>query len=108
MIVILSSVRSNLDSPVEKRFGRSPWCIKYDTESDQWEAFENSAVALHGGAGVAAAQFVADQKVDMVISGDFGPNAAAALNASKIKMVRYPEAVKTIKDAVKFIKTDNQ
>lgn len=103
MIVLISASGSNLDSPAEPRFGRAPWYIKYDTDSKQWEVFENPGRALSGGAGIAAAQFVVDQKAAMVVSGDFGPNASDVLKAAKVEMVRFPHEARTVKDVLKFI-----
>jgi len=86
MILLISAQKSDLDGPIERRFGRAPWLIKFDTETSQWEAFENPGVGLSGGAGVAAAQFVIDQKASVVISGDFGPHAANAFRSANIEM----------------------
>jgi predicted Fe-Mo cluster-binding NifX family protein len=104
MIVLISSAGSDLESSTEPRFGRSPWYVKYDTDSEHWEAFENPGKALSGGAGIAAAQFAVDQKASKVVSGDFGPNAVDVLRAAKIEMVKYPQEAKTINDVLKFIK----
>ena len=104
MIVLISATGSDLEGPAEPRFGRSPWYIKYDTDSDKWEAFENPSRVLSGGAGIAAAQFVVDQKVEMVVSGNFGPNASDVLSAAKIEMVRFPPETRTVSDVVKFVK----
>jgi predicted Fe-Mo cluster-binding NifX family protein len=103
MIIIITLQQAKLDDPIEKRFGRSPYFLKVDTKTNQWEAFENPGVGQSGGAGVMAAQFVIDQKVEAVISGDFGPNAEKALQASGIKMVRFPEDVKTGSDVLQRI-----
>ncbi len=100
MILIITAQDSKLESPVERRFGRCPWFIKMDTETNQWEAFANPGINLSGGAGVAAAQFVVDKKADAVISGDFGPNAFGAFQAAGIKMIRFNDGITTVDDAV--------
>ncbi len=100
MILIISAQQPRLDSPVNDRFGRAPWLIKVDTENDQWEAFENPGVGQSGGAGVAAAQFVIDQKVDAAISGDFGPNAAGAFRAAKIAMYLFGKEAGSVQAVV--------
>jgi predicted Fe-Mo cluster-binding NifX family protein len=71
-----------------------------DTDTHQWQAFENPGINHSGGAGVAAAQFVIDQHADVVISGDFGPNAANAFRAAKIKMHLFSSEVSTVQQAV--------
>lgn len=102
MILLISSQGQNLESPIESRFGRCPWLIKYDTETKESQALPNPGGRQSGGAGVAAAQFVIDQAADAVISGDFGPNAASALGASNITMIRFPENVSKINDVLEM------
>jgi predicted Fe-Mo cluster-binding NifX family protein len=52
-----------------------------------------------GGAGSQAAQFVAQQGADAVISGDFGPNAYIALAAAEIKMYLHGPS-RTAREAI--------
>jgi predicted Fe-Mo cluster-binding NifX family protein len=103
MILIISAINPNLDSPVDYRFGRCPWLIRFDTDTNQWEAFENPGASQSGGSGVAAAQFVIDQKAKAVISGDFGPHAADAFRAANIAMHLFIEGVSTVKNAAEFM-----
>jgi len=100
MILVISAQQPTLDSPVDERFGRAPWLIKFDTETSRWEALPNPGVSQSGGAGVAAAQFVIDQKVTTAISGDFGPHAAAALKAAGVEMRLFTGEVSTVQQAV--------
>lgn len=100
MKLIISAQNSSLESQVDRRFGRCTWLILFDTETNQWEAFQNPGASQSGGAGVAAAQFVVDQKADIVVSGDFGPNASRAFQAANIEMRRFNESTITVQDAV--------
>lgn len=100
MILILSAQNPSLDSATDHRFGRSPWLIRLDTETKRWEAFQNPGANQSGGAGIAAAQFAIDQNANVVISGDFGPNAANAFRAAKIEMRLFAGEVATIQQAV--------
>jgi predicted Fe-Mo cluster-binding NifX family protein len=104
MILMISAQEPLLEGPTDGRFGRSPWLIKIDADTNQWETFENPGASQSGGAGVAAAQFVIDQKASVVISGDFGPNAAGAFRAANIEMRLFTQEVSTVKDAVDFFK----
>jgi predicted Fe-Mo cluster-binding NifX family protein len=99
MIVIISAQKPIPDSPVEERFGRAPWFVQINTETNQWEALPNPGIQLSGGAGVAAAQFVIDQKANAVISGDFGPHAARALREASIGMALFGGSVSTVQEA---------
>ncbi|MHC1739865.1 MAG: NifB/NifX family molybdenum-iron cluster-binding protein [Anaerolineaceae bacterium] len=106
MILLISAKDPTLDSTVDYRFGRSPWLIRYDTDSSQWQAIENPGASQSGGAGVAAAQFVIDQKANTVISGDFGPNAVSALQAAKIEMHLFTDDVTTVQQAIDCFKQE--
>ena len=78
------------DSPFEARFGRAAGFVIVDTQTGDWEAFPNPALKAGGGAGVQVAQFVADQGVQVAISGDFGPKAYQALTMAGIQMFLAP------------------
>jgi len=100
MIVMISSQGPTLESAVERRFGRCAKLIKVDTENGKWEVFDNPGVSQSGGAGVAAAQFVIDQKAEVIVSGDFGPNAANAFKSSGIKMRLFAQDTTSVQMAV--------
>ena len=106
MILLISAQQPILDSPIDERFGRSPWLIKMNTETNQWEAFPNPGASQSGGAGVAAAQFVIDQKANTVISGDFGPHAASAFRAANIVMCLFTGEISTVQQAIEHFRQD--
>jgi predicted Fe-Mo cluster-binding NifX family protein len=83
-IAITSSGKINT-APVNPRFGRCDYFIILDTETKEWEAVDNPATQARGGAGSQAAQFIANQGVEAVISGRYGPNAYTALAAAGIQ-----------------------
>lgn len=89
MKIILTTTSPTIDSEVEPRFGRCCWFLLVDTETMEWQAFPNPAIDLPGGAGIQAAQFVVNHKVDAVISGDFGPNAFQAFRAAGVPMYLF-------------------
>jgi len=104
MILIISSQQADINSPVDHRFGRAQCLIKVDTDTDQWEAITNPGVNQRGGAGVAAAQLVVNHKAQVVISGDFGPNASSALKAAGIQMMLFGAGVTTVQEAIDHYK----
>ena len=90
MKIAISISGNSLNSQFDARFGRAvAFCI-VDTESGEWEAFENPALSSSGGAGVQAAQFIAKQGAHTVVSGAFGPNAFDTLAAAEIDMYLAP------------------
>jgi len=99
MKLIVTATAPDLKAAVDPRFGRGAYFIVVDSETLQWQAHANRAVNAAGGAGSQAAQFVAQQGVEAVISGDFGPNAHLALAAAEIKMYLLGPS-KTVAEAV--------
>ena len=83
-IAVTSTGKKNTSS-LNPRFGRCEYFIIIDTETKEWEAVENPAAQARGGAGSQAAQFIANQGVETVISGRYGPNAYTALAAAGIR-----------------------
>ena len=103
MKIAISSDGKDLDSNVDQRFGRAAYFIIYDTDTDQFDVVENTQnLQAAQGAGIQAAQNVVRQKVQLVISGNFGPKAFATLDAAGIKMAfRSSGNVREALEAVK-------
>lgn len=108
MIVIITAQENTIDSPVNERFGRSPYLIRVDTDSMEWQGFENASIHHAHGAGIATAQFVIDQKAEIVLSGDFGPNAANTLNAAGVIAQMFPQKDMTVKEAAEYVKGNHK
>jgi predicted Fe-Mo cluster-binding NifX family protein len=87
MKICVSAVANSLDAQVDPRFGRCPYFVIVDSETMQFEAVPNMASGATGGAGIQAAQTIANEGVKVVITGNVGPNAFQALSAAGIKIV---------------------
>ncbi len=88
MLIAVSANNSNVDSSFEPRFGRAAGFVVFDSESGEIHFVDNSAnVQAAGGAGPQAAQLLAQNGVQVIISGTFGPKAEQALLAGHIEMV---------------------
>jgi predicted Fe-Mo cluster-binding NifX family protein len=88
MKIAITAGEPQFETKLEPRFGRCAYFLIVDTETQDWEPMQNPAAEAMGGAGPQAAQFLADQDVKVVISGEFGPNAYTALEAAGIRMYR--------------------
>jgi len=86
MRICISSTGNNLDSAIDPRFGRCPFFLIIDSRNNQFEAITNPGANSGGGAGITAAQIIADQKVAAVITGNVGPNAFGVLQSAGIKV----------------------
>jgi predicted Fe-Mo cluster-binding NifX family protein len=82
----VTAMGKDLDAPIDPRFGRCQHFLIVDTESMRFEAIENPGIGARGGAGSQGAQLVLNKGVDVVLTGNVGPNAFAALQAAGIKI----------------------
>ena len=71
-------------------FGRAPYFLF--AEEDKQEILENPAAQAQGGAGIKAAQFVADHGADTLITVRCGENAAEVFQAAGIKIYQSQAA----------------
>jgi len=105
MKIAVSSQGEELTSQVDPRFGRAQYFIIYDTETGDFAAVSNEQnLNAAQGAGVQAAQNVAQHQVDLVISGNLGPKAYATLSAAGVKTALWSEG--TVAEAVELAKND--
>jgi predicted Fe-Mo cluster-binding NifX family protein len=102
MKICVSATANNLEAQVDPRFGRCFYFIVVDSETMQFEAIPNMAVGATGGAGIQAAQVIADKGVKVVITGNVGPNAFGALSAAGIEIMTGASGV--VKEVVEKFK----
>lgn len=102
MKIVVTAVDSNgFDSKVDPRFGRAKYFALIDTRNNTIDFIKNKASNATSGAGVGAAQLIADQKADAVISGSFGPKAFKGLSVAGIKMFSFEGKVNEAIEACK-------
>jgi predicted Fe-Mo cluster-binding NifX family protein len=99
MKIAVSSSGTDQSAQVDPRFGRCAYFLVIDTESGKTEAIANAAQSAGGGAGIQAAQTVADHGAETVLTGNVGPNAHRALQAAKISVITGVSG--TVSDALK-------
>lgn len=86
MKVAISSVGKNQQSLIDNRFGRCQNFLIFSDQGKLEKTISNPAIGASRGAGVQAAQVLADEDVDAIITGNMGPTAFAMLEKSGIKM----------------------
>ena len=97
MKILVTASSEDLKGQVDPRFGRAPYYVIFDSENpDAVRIIPNPNAASPSGAGIAAAQYVASQGVNIVVSGAFGPNASSVLASAGIRMVSAPAGVSVI------------
>lgn len=80
-----------LESAVAENFGRAANFLFFDTETKAVTFLDNSAIMSQGGAGIKAAQSVADHGAQVLITPRCGQNAVDVLNACHIVMYQAIE-----------------
>jgi len=86
MKICISATGNNLDAALDPRFGRTMYFLIVDDKGKLIKVIKNTGVQAMRGAGITAAQIVAKEKVDVVITGNIGPNASTVLGSSGIKI----------------------
>lgn len=103
MKIAVSATGSSLDAEVDPRFGRCQYFIVINPDTMEFEAVENTGALASGGAGISTAQLIAGKGVEVVLTGNCGPNAFQVLSAAGIKVVTGASG--TVRDAVQSCKT---
>jgi predicted Fe-Mo cluster-binding NifX family protein len=86
MKIAVSAQGDDLNAPVSPTFGRCPTFVLVDTRTNAVTAVRNAAQKAPGGAGPQAAQLVADQGAEVVITNKVGPRALSALKAAGVSV----------------------
>ena len=103
MRICVTATGRDLNAQVDPRFGRCQYFVFVDSDTMASEAMPNDAIAAPGGAGIQAAQAVVNKGVDVLISGNIGPNAFQVLFAAGVKVATG--AYGTVKEAVEMYKS---
>ncbi|HAJ32883.1 MAG TPA: dinitrogenase iron-molybdenum cofactor biosynthesis protein [Candidatus Atribacteria bacterium] len=87
MKIAITSTGPKLEDKVDPRFGRCRYFILFDTDTNKFEALENTGAQGMGGVGIQSGQIMADKGVETVLTGSCGPNAFQTLQAAGIKVI---------------------
>ena len=105
MNVAVSSNGEDLNAQLDPRFGRCAYFLIVNPDDMSFETFNNERATQGGGAGIQAAQFLASQGVEAVITGNCGPNAVQTLSAAGIEL--FGGQAGTVREVVERFKNGN-
>ena len=101
MKIAITASGEDLNSPVDRVFGRARYFVIADPEETNVEVLENSQnVNAAQGAGIQSARQIANKSVGVVLTGNVGPNAFKALEAASIRVFQFGSDILTIRDAL--------
>ncbi len=103
MKIAVSAGNGSLDAPIDPRFGRCQCFVIVDSATMGVEAIPNTSQSAASGAGIQAAQTIANKGVKLVITGHVGPNAQQVLAAAGIEIITGVYG--TVRDAVEQFKS---
>jgi predicted Fe-Mo cluster-binding NifX family protein len=101
--IAVSATNGHLDAQIDPRFGRCQYFIFVDSDTMQFTAKPNASSGAMHGAGIEAAQTVANEGARAVITGSVGPNAFQVLSQAGIEVIT--EVSGTVREAVQRFKT---
>lgn len=100
MKIAVSSKGNEVGSLLDARFGRCDYYAIYDTEEGKWGFLQNPGALEGSGAGVKAAQFLIEKGIDVLLTGNLGPNATNILGSAGVKAYALPEV--SLEEALKM------
>lgn len=88
MKIAVTSQGNTLDAQLDPRFGRAAYVLIVDTQTLEFEAFDNNENKnAFKGAGIQAAAMVSEKEADVLLTGFCGPNAYKTLETAGVKVV---------------------
>ena len=102
MKIAISATSDSLDAQIDPRFGRCEYFVIVDIETMKFEALPNKSRSAMSGAGIQAAQAIANRGVQAVLTGNVGPNAFQVLSSAGIDVTTGVSG--TVREAVEKFK----
>jgi len=97
--IAVSSMNKNIESDVSDVFGRSSYFVIAEIEDEKikrTEIIENKSTNQMSGAGISAAQLMAEKNVNAVITGNVGPRAFDVLKQFNIEVYTGSGVIKEV------------
>lgn len=102
MKIAIPMEEKSMSSSICVTFGRAPYFLIFDTDTEKETYIENPAAAAQGGAGIKAAQAMIDAGTEAVILPRLGQNAAEVFEAGQIAL--YKAEFGSVKHNIELLK----
>lgn len=88
MKIVIPVDEKQIETPVCVSFGRTPYFLLYDTETQKESFINNAAADCTGGAGIKAAQTIVDLGAEILLTPRCGENAFEVLHTAEVKIYK--------------------
>lgn len=85
MKIAISATGKTVENLLDMRFGRCEYFQIHDIENGEVKVLENEGQNASGGAGIAASNQLIEEKIDVIITGNLGPNAFEIIEKEGVK-----------------------
>ncbi len=85
MKIAVSAAGKTIVNLLDMRFGRCEYFQIHNTESGEIKVLENQGKNASGGAGISASNQLIDENIDVIITGNLGPNAFEIIEKSGVR-----------------------
>lgn len=102
MILAISSTGNRLHSTVDERFARCPWFFIYNGKTEAYGFYPNNLNEKLEGVGQQVVQFMIENKVQLVVSGNFGQKIKQELDKASIGLVIFENKNITMEEVLHF------
>ncbi|MCS3924679.1 NifB/NifX family molybdenum-iron cluster-binding protein [Methanosalsum natronophilum] len=86
MKICVTSTEGSLNAITDRGFGRCNYFVIVDFDTMEFESIKNPAVSTTGGTGVKAAKSILDKGINVLITGNIGPNAFKIVTGAGIEV----------------------
>ena len=101
MKIAFTTSGSDINAPLDDRFGRAPKFLVYDTDSNTFEVFDNQKnLNAAQGAGVQSAEAVVRLGAQAIVTAHCGPKAFRVLTTAGVKV--YNTEARTVAEALEL------
>lgn len=105
MKIALPVCEKSIEGDIYDSFGRAPYYLLYNTNTKETDFLDHRAVVSQGGAGIRAAQVLADNGVRAIITPQCGENAEKILRNAEVLV--YKSIPGSIQENIEAFISDN-
>lgn len=96
------SMGNTKESLISDKFGRAPYIIIYDTDTNQYIAIENAGAQSKHGAGPETAELIIKRKIDILLTKEVGVKAYSVLAKAHVD-IQLLTSISTVKSSIKHL-----